>query len=266
MTTRKHPVFDRLRATPGSRPLVVSHRGNSRHHPENTLTAFRSAADLGLAMHEFDVRALRCGTLICIHDASFDRTTDSARLLGPGALVAHTTWEQARQLDAGSWFDAHHRGECLPQLHEALSAMLPNAVPLIEHKAGDVELYAQALFDLDFAERCIFQSFDWRQVRTMRTRAPAVALAALGPNPAFPSLDRAAITTAIECGAGMLHWRARDLSAAAVDSCHQQGLLVCSYTTDDELGWRGGLEIGLDAMCTNDPAAMQRTMRSIENR
>jgi glycerophosphoryl diester phosphodiesterase len=86
-----HPVFSRLRAAATASPIVVAHRGDSRNHPENTLAAFRAATALGVAMQEFDVQQNRDGELFFLHDVSLDRTTDAARVLGPGALLAQTS-------------------------------------------------------------------------------------------------------------------------------------------------------------------------------
>ena len=255
-----HPLFDSLRALSSPRPLVVAHRGDSAHHPENTLSAFRAAVELGVPIQEFDVRQFACGTLGCIHDATLDRTSDAARVLGPGALVANTPLDVAHRADAGSWFDEAHRGERIPTLRDALAVMLPSSVPLIEHKAGDAQRYVETLRATDTAKKCIVQSFDWHFVAEVHRLAPEIALGALGPNPVFATPGEHAIEAARNCGAGLLHWRATDLTRSAVERAHAFDLLVCTYTTDDELGWLGGAALGVDAMCTNDPAEMSRAM------
>ena len=260
MQQRVHPVFQRLLAAPPPRPIVVAHRGDSRHHPENTLAAFRAARTLGVAMQEFDVQMLDDGTLVCMHDASFDRTTDACRTLGPGALLAHTTLQVARQLDAGAWFDATHAGERIPTLAEALATMLPACVPMIEHKAGPALAFVAELRRLDALEQCIVQSFDWAFVGQVAAAAPTIALAVLGPNAAHPKPDARAVDAAIASGARMLHWHATELTASDVERVHAAGMLVCTYTTDDELGWHGGRALGIDAMCTNDPARMRSAL------
>ena len=99
--TSAHPVFRGLIEQSRCGPVVVAHRGDSANFPENTLPAFAAALQLGVAMQEFDVRATRDGMLACLHDATFDRTTDAALRLGPGALIAETTWREVRTLDAG---------------------------------------------------------------------------------------------------------------------------------------------------------------------
>ena len=251
-----HPVLTRLRNRPERRPLVVAHRGDSRHHPENTIAAFRAAARLGVPMQEFDVRQLACGTLVCVHDGSFDRTTDAARRLGPGARVAGMILDTVRTLDAGSWFDTAHAGERVPTLAEVLEVVLPDAIAMIEHKAGDPDRYVAALRAPELVDRCLLQSFDWHFLAAARSLAPDVAIGVLGPNHVHQRLGRDAIEAALALGAGLVPWRAQDIQATDVQRVHEAGLLLCTYTTDEPLGWLGGATMGIDAMCTNEPAAM----------
>jgi glycerophosphoryl diester phosphodiesterase len=237
-------------------PLVVAHRGDSANFPENTLPAFASALRLGVTMQEFDVRQTRDGTLVCLHDATLDRTTDAASRLGPGALVAQCTWPEVRTLDAGSWRGESHRGTAVPSLAEVLDGMAPACIAMVEHKAGDAGAYVGALRRAGAEQRAVLQSFDWPFVAAAHTLAPSLALALLGPTTECPWLDRTAIDAARHIGAGMLHWHARDVTAAQIALCHDAGLLVCTYTTDDELGMCGGAALGIDAMCTNVPSRM----------
>ena len=252
----EHPVFLHLRTLAAAGPVVVAHRGNSRRQPENTLAAFRSAVALGVAMQEFDVQATADGELVCVHDTSLDRTSDAPTALGPGALVAQTKWDVVRRLDAGRWFAPTCAGERMPRLGDALQVMLPHCVPLIEHKGGDAPLFAAALAAGELRRRCIVQSFEWDFVAAMARRLPDLARAVLGPTATFPRCDAGAIEAAVAIGAGMVHWHDRDLRREDIERAHTAGLLVCSYTTDDELGWEGGRALGIDAMCTNDPEAM----------
>ena len=64
-----HPV-------PAGTRLVLAHRGASALAPENTLAAFRAAADAGARWIELDVDVLGDGTLIVIHDSLLERTTN----------------------------------------------------------------------------------------------------------------------------------------------------------------------------------------------
>ena len=56
-------------------PLVIAHRGDSAHRPENTLASFASALEVGAELVEFDVQLTRDGHVVVIHDPTLDRTT-----------------------------------------------------------------------------------------------------------------------------------------------------------------------------------------------
>lgn len=117
---------------------ISAHRGASQTHPENTLTAFEEAVDLGAHQIEFDVRRTSDGELVLMHDSTVDRTTN-----GTGS-VSGLTLAQIKSLDAGSWKGAEFTSEKVPTLAEALD-MMPLNVWLNVHVKGDYALgYAVA--------------------------------------------------------------------------------------------------------------------------
>ncbi|MBD3671985.1 MAG: hypothetical protein HUJ26_00540 [Planctomycetaceae bacterium] len=94
-------------------PLIVAHRGLLIHAPENTLANFRACLELRLGF-EFDVARTQDGHLVCIHDATVDRTTN-----GTGK-VSDLTLSEIRKLDAGSWFGPQFASEKVPTVEEVL--------------------------------------------------------------------------------------------------------------------------------------------------
>jgi glycerophosphoryl diester phosphodiesterase len=93
-----------------TRPLIVAHRGDSFHAPENTLEAARRARAAGADAWELDVQLTRDGVPIVLHDASLVRTTNVVRRFAGdprgarGFLTAEFDVDEIRNLDAGSWF------------------------------------------------------------------------------------------------------------------------------------------------------------------
>ena len=55
--------------------LVVSHRGDWRNFPENSLAAIDNAIKMGVDIVELDVQRTKDGQLILMHDPTLDRTT-----------------------------------------------------------------------------------------------------------------------------------------------------------------------------------------------
>jgi glycerophosphoryl diester phosphodiesterase len=105
-------------AAPAAPPLqpvtIVAHRGLTEGMPENTIAAFRRAAERGVPVVELDVRVTRDGQLAIMHDTTVDRTTN-----GTGRVAAMTL-ATIQALDAGG---PDHPGEGVPTLADALEAM-----------------------------------------------------------------------------------------------------------------------------------------------
>lgn len=55
--------------------IVVSHRGDWRGAPENSLQAFKNCIDMGVDMVELDLKKTKDNQLVIMHDATLDRTT-----------------------------------------------------------------------------------------------------------------------------------------------------------------------------------------------
>ncbi len=105
-------------------PLAFAHRGGAATWPENTLLAFRGAADAGCDAIETDLRLTRDGALVVFHDERVDRTTN-----GRGPLAGLTVRE-LQQLDAAHWFSPDGRdfplrgqGISIPTFDDAINAV-----------------------------------------------------------------------------------------------------------------------------------------------
>jgi glycerophosphoryl diester phosphodiesterase len=73
-------------------PLAIAHRGACDYAPENTLKAFRIAADLCAEMWELDIRLSADGVCVVTHD---DNLTRVARR---GLRVSQATWREISAL------------------------------------------------------------------------------------------------------------------------------------------------------------------------
>ncbi|WP_186646233.1 glycerophosphoryl diester phosphodiesterase [Fluviispira vulneris] len=95
-------------------PRIIGHRGAKGYAPENTLSSFRKAKELGTSWVEFDVKETEDGVLVIMHDDDLDRTTNGK---GP---MAKTPWKQVKELDAGAWFNETFKGEKIPTFEETI--------------------------------------------------------------------------------------------------------------------------------------------------
>ena len=202
---------------PDERPLILAHRGARHFAPENTLAAFRLAAEMGAHGIELDVHICKDGEAVVIHNPSLDETSDGH---GP---VRDFTLAELQALDAGSWYAPEFAGERIPTLAQVLHELGPRLMLNIELKtdaffSGELEAEVVRLVeDTHMAHRVIVSSFNpaalWRvrrlnrhipigllyapdQARHLRERwlQPLVQPNALHPR--WDTLDQAAVVAA----------------------------------------------------------------------
>lgn len=249
---------------PLPRPLVIGHRGDCVHAPENTMAAFEAAVAAGADMIELDVTLSADGRLVVIHDADLDRTTD-----GSGPVPARTLAE-LRALDAGSWFDPAFAGQRLPVLEEVLEAfasrVLVNVeikqeaacVPASEPVAAQV---AGLVRSMGLLERVAVSSFDYQILLDLRQSDPDLSLGVLSRTVPC-GVDPAALVRAV--GAVAWHCRVDLLDAGRVETMHGQGALVLAWApaalnTADTM--RHALALGADGFFANDPDVLAGLIR-----
>ncbi len=120
-----------MTVAPGGPPAaIVAHRGASHDAPENTLASFRLAFEQGADAIEGDFHLSRDRRIVCIHDATTQRTT------GVEGKVAEMTFDELRALDAGKWKGPAFAGERIPTLAEVLALVKPGKRAFLELKAG----------------------------------------------------------------------------------------------------------------------------------
>jgi glycerophosphoryl diester phosphodiesterase len=81
-----------------ARPLIVAHRGASSTAAEHTLAAYVSAIEAGADGLECDVRLTRDGHLVCVHDRTVNRTSDST------GVVSDLDLDRLETMDFTSWY------------------------------------------------------------------------------------------------------------------------------------------------------------------
>ncbi len=110
--------------------MITAHRGASYDAPENTLAAFELAWEQGADAVEGDFYLTSDRHIVCIHD------TDTLRTTGVKKIVAQSTLEELRQLDAGQWKGSAFIGQRIPTFAEVLTAIPKGKRFVIELKTG----------------------------------------------------------------------------------------------------------------------------------
>jgi len=239
--------------------MIVGHRGASATEAENTLGAFEAAIRAGADGVEFDIRMTSDGHAVVMHDADVSRTTDGS------GLVRSMTLQEVKRLRIrmadGGITD-------VPTLDETLTFLSGRTFVDIEIKniPGQPDFDADgepaveaALASLErsgFSGGLLLTSFNPFSLANARALAPDVATGLLTD----PEVDAfAALGYAhAEGHAWLLPHKANAIAAGEsfVLEAHRYDMCVGTWLTDDPAEAAALFAIGVDAVATNDPAAL----------
>jgi glycerophosphoryl diester phosphodiesterase len=249
-------------------PRVIAHRGASGQYPENTLAAFRAAADAGAPYFELDVHMTRDGVVVVSHDPVLSRAC------GLDAAIGDLTLAELKRADAGWGFAAdvgrfpfRGRGIEVPALAEVFAAF-PEHRYIIEVKQSAPSL-APALLEVieraGMRRRVLLASEEHAPIDELRALAPELptgfpypeivgfmASLAPGAEPYQPRGDAVQIPPEYES------WRI--VTPESVAAAHRIGVEVHVFTVNDAAEMRAMLEIGVDGIITDHPALLLKLL------
>lgn len=225
------------------------------------MAAFREALAVGADGIEFDVRLTRDGVPVIIHDSTLRRT---------GSLphrVADLTWAEISKVDVGSWFGGSFAQETVPGLAELFNLFQSNNSTLyLEMKCDSpseqralVEACLRAIEEHSLKERVIVECFQLPALKILKEIDPEIKTVALfEPTFTNPSvlLDQRIINHAMEIGAAAIALHHRLARESLVQKAKAAGLHVAVWTVDDPAWVERARATGIDALITNNPAAM----------
>ncbi len=241
-------------------PLLIAHRGGAGLAPENTLHAFRSAAERWAAdLIELDVHASADGHCVVIHDPTVDRTTN-----GTGR-VADLRLEELQRLDAGynftrdggNTFPFRDAGVRIPSIVDVLEA-LPEMGLIIEVKDGRAQ---QPLFDaierFNASHRVVAAGmYDRDRTEFSRHRGPVSA--STEQMRAYVvahrmRLDRLIATPFDVVQVPEVHEGHRVVTPRLVRALHRRGIPVHVWTVNDAADMQRLLDWGVNGILTDRP-------------
>ncbi len=250
-------------------PLFSGHRGLQPFGPENSFASFEAAGRERMWAMETDFQMTSDSVVICMHDATLDRTT-----AGSGKVREHTFREvsimEVEGVNSSASVTRRYNYDSLSPRQKRIPSMedyfricrRDGMVPFIELKEDDGIIAAMnlAIEKYGLTGRCIVSSGKIELLKAYResggterihlifARAKDIEpLLRLG-NAAlafdFRNLDE---EINIECGDNVIH-SLREL----VDYCHRLGLRVCFRAVDTPEAAAKSLDLGIDYMPTNN--------------
>jgi len=227
---------------------IWGHRGAYSHAPENTLTGFQMAADMGADGVELDIQLSRDGEIVVIHDEKVDRTSN-----GQG-YVKDFTLSELKKLNFNIRGITKPLFMEIPTLEEVFELLLPTTLSInIEFKTGIVYYEGIEAKALKAAEKCgiieriVWSSFNHYSVQKLKKLKPCVQTAFI--------CARQIIVTGEQCektGVSALHPNIAQLQfPGLVEDCHKRGVKVRTWTVNEPEQFKLAYDLGVDGVCTN---------------
>jgi glycerophosphoryl diester phosphodiesterase len=227
---------------PNDAVRVYAHRGASRELPENTLPAFRRALELGADALETDVHVTSDGVLVASHDP------DGARVFGV-----------PRRIGDCSFDEVHAWG--IPSLEQVVREF-PEVPINVDLKVPAAAVAVDTLRRLGAEQQVTLASFRSSTLRLVR------ALGYRGATSLGRSEVARLLSLPVAVQRGLLAppgtYAQLPVSLAqprVVHRCHALGLKVDYWTVNDPAQARLLVQLGVDGIMTDDPAAIVPVVR-----
>jgi len=229
-------------------PEIIAHRGSSYIAPENTMAAFNLAWEQGSHGVELDVYLTLDKKIVCLHDSNLKRTT------GLDKSVESCTWDEIKDLDAGSWKGSEWAGEPIPLLEDAIASIPYGRRLFIELKTGPTIVpYLQPLIEESGKrERIVVITFNYGSAVATREAMPDIPVMWLVSSADYSSL----ISQAVEAGFLGLDASYGSINQNYVTAAHEAGLEVYAWTINSAATAQAMVDIGVTGITTDRPDLM----------
>lgn len=228
--------------------LIYAHRGFSARYPENTLSAFKKAAECGADGIEFDVQLTKDGEVVVIHDTTINRTTN-----GKGN-VRDFTWKELKTWDASYKFKQQGK-VTIPSFKEVCQWLTKTELNcIIELKNLHVpypnleEKVLQIVHRYNLSERIILSSFNHYSLIRCYQLAPNIEIAPLYRDGLFlPWIYAQGMM------AEAIHPDHRIITDEVISQSMENGIKVRPYTVNAESEMKRLYALHCTAIITDDP-------------
>ena len=245
--TSRHPYLDT------TVPIPIAHRGGAGAWPENTMPAFQGAVDLGFKYVETDVHATADGVLVAFHDSRLDRVTD-----------------KTGKISELLWSDVQHAlvdgKEPIPRFSELMKTFPDLRVNIDPKLDNAVDPLIRELKELDALERVCVGAFSDSRLGKFYDEFGEDICLSMGPievvkarlsSWGFPKRKFRARAAQVPIRQGPIPI----VDQRFLDRMHSLDIAVHVWTIDEVADMNRLLDLGVDAIMTDDPATLLEVFR-----
>jgi len=247
-------------------PLIIAHRGASGLAPENTLSAFEKAIEIGVDRIEMDLRLTIDGEVVVLHDKTIMRTTN-----GWGS-VRKLSLKRLKRYSAGSWFHHEFSAEKVPTFREVLELVKGRTTLLLEIKDGSPYHHGIERHIIDLINEykahdwCIVQSFNdgvlknFRELPNLHSDVQKLFEAFIPVAPFYGGSRFSYKRIERYDFAKEININYRYVNPRVVRKVHQMGKKVNVWTVNEPQNLKKYVEMGVDGIITDFPNRLKEIL------
>lgn len=154
--------------------FIIGHRGIPSLAPENTMSGYKKAFELGADVLETDIYLTRDNQIVIMHDGTIDRTTT-----GTGNVEDYTMAE-LKEFYANDQFPEAYPDERIPSLEEMLDEFKAKDVDIFvevkSYKPEIIPVLVDLLKEKDMVDQVSIITFSDAQAKLMREAMPEISV------------------------------------------------------------------------------------------
>ncbi len=259
---------------------IQGHRGARSVRPENTLAAFKYALELGVDVLELDTVITKDNVVIISHDPLVNPEIckiPSLSKIKPGTPFYTLSLAEVKTLDCGTLINPKFPkqvpspGETIPTLEEVFeltksnekirfnieTKIMASAPELTPSPREFSSFIIELLKRYKLEKRTVIQSFDYRTLVEAKKLFPSIKTAFLAYGSYF-DFTILLESFPFDIYSPNYQWITKEM----VDKLHLKGVEVIPWTANDKTAWDYLLQLGVDGIITDDPAALMDYLKA----
>ncbi len=231
--------------------IVIAHRGNHTHAPENTMKAFQEAVNAGVDYVEVDLRSTKDGKLMIMHDQTIDRMTN-----GKGK-VDQLSWKEIETFKVSDKNHPEWGTYPIPTFREVLEYCKGKVKIYLDFKDASVTQTRKELHEMEMDQSIVVYINSKEQYVQWRALSPTTPLMISLPE----NLDNKnkLLDFLKDTDAEILDGSYLDYTLEKTEVVHQMNRKIWAdiqQEKEDTVIWEKALSLNIDGLQTDHPAEL----------
>jgi len=223
---------------------IIGHRGAAGLAPENTMSSFLKAIEVGVDLVELDIQVTADGVAIALHDE------DLRRVAGLEINARRSRFKDLSEISIG--------GEKIPTFEDVLRSIADKVGILVEIKVpGDEEIAIDVMRRVGVEDRVAIISFDESVLAGVKKKFPRIVCGVVYSQPPGKVIEakRARLEIVLP--------RYPLATKKTIDLAHRMGIKVIAWTVNEERWVRELVGRGVDGIASDYPDMLVRIRSSL---